>query len=418
VQKTILLFVVVGLMFAFSSCEKKDKSAGLEIQPDENRLKVVHVNLDQFVTYTSRSEAVKTSKNNTSILLGSIYDDNFGRTSAFMMSQYRLSSDNVSFGNNPQIVSINAFLDISGIDGDSTETLQFKIFETTFDIDPDSAYASNIDLSTYVGDLVGAESFKADSFNVMQISLLNSFGQKILDADQETLKNNDNFLSEFKGLYFTVDTSSTTSGVIWRYNLNSALSYILLKYTNTDADGNPTDTSIFKLQFNENSGRFNQYIQNTSPLDPVMGQENTRAYVSGLGGTKAHVSLSPMLSWRDSTKLMIYKAELLIHAEESSVFSVPNSLLMEVDDTDDEVKFVDDYLPGSANNFGGKYDSETKTYSMVITRHIQNLINNNQNDSLLWIYPYAQITNPYRVILSNGENDLNYTLKITYSKLY
>ena len=91
---------------------------------------------------------------------------------------------------------------------------------------------------------------------------------------------------------------------------------------------------------------------------------------------------------------------------------------MEVDDADETIKFVDDYLPGAADNYGGKYDSETQTYSMVITRHIQNLINKNQNDSLLWIYPYAEITNPYRVILSNGEDNQNYTLKITYSKLY
>jgi len=56
VQKVILFFIATSLMFVFFSCEKKDEKAGLEIQPDKNRLKVVHINLDKFVSFTSRSE--------------------------------------------------------------------------------------------------------------------------------------------------------------------------------------------------------------------------------------------------------------------------------------------------------------------------------------------------------------------------
>jgi len=404
-------------MLALFSCNKKEEKAGLEIQPDENRLEIIHINLDKFTTFSERSEAVKTSRRNSSILLGSINDDTFGRTSAFLLSQYRLSSDNVEFGNNSQILSAIAYLSISEIVGNSKEELHYKVYKSDFDIDPDSAYYSNIDISNSIGEIVADTSFSIDSFSVMRIPLFKSFGQTILDASSSTLENNDNFLSKFKGLYFTVDTTQTSGGVIWKYDFNSPLSYILLEYTNENSDGT-LDTNTFKLQFNEASGRFNQFFHNTASLSSTLGLPSDKVYISGMGGLKAHISLSPILSWRDSSKVMIYKAELLVKAKSSGISSVPEKLLMEVDNMDEDVKFVDDYLPNTSSNYGGDYDAENKTYSMVITRHIQNLINKNQNDSLLWLYPYNQIINPYRVILLNGEDDENFTLRITYSKLY
>lgn len=418
-------------MLALMSCEKKDKEAGLEIQPDENRLKVAHINLDQFITKTSKSGPVKTSKANSSILLGSIDDDIFGRTTASFVSQYRLSSDNVDFGTNPQIISTIAYLDISGVDGDADQEVHYQIFESNFIIDPDSSYYSDMDLSESVGDVVADTTFSFDavfseeSSNIMEIPLFDTFGQNILDTDSVNLVDNDKFLEVFKGLYFTVDTNQVGDGLMWKYNFSSSLSYITLKYTSTDENGNlilDEDSAVvintFNLQFNEHSGRFNQYINNTAPLDGVFEQEYNEVYVAGMAGPRGHIDLSPVLAWRDSTKLMIYKAELLVKAQPSGDFPMPTRLLMEIDDSDDEVIFVNDYLPNAADNYDGTYDEETETYSMIITRHVQNLINENHNDSLLWIYPYSQITNPYRVILLNGKEDENFTLKITYSKLY
>ena len=128
--KNIFFLIIASIAIAFSSCVKEDKEAGLEIQPDENRLKINYDTLSYFVSYSSKSMAVNTSKSNSSILLGSIYEDVFGRSTANFVSQFRLSSDNVDFGNNPQIISINAYLDVkSGIEGDSLLDVHFKIFE-------------------------------------------------------------------------------------------------------------------------------------------------------------------------------------------------------------------------------------------------------------------------------------------------
>ena len=432
-RQKILFFIIASLIVTLFSCEKKDEKAGLEIQPDANRLKIAYIGLDSFVSFSAKSEPVKTSKKNSNVLLGSIYDDNFGRSTANFLSQYRLSSDNVDFGDSPEIISVTVFLAISGVDGNSSVELPLKAYALNMDIDPDSAYLSNIVLTETEDyeELVCDYSFVPDTSNVIEIPFDNAFGQKILDASSSVLENNDNFLEVFKGIYFTIDTNilSSGAGAICKFDLNSTESYINLQYTNINVSSGNKDTIDFKLQFNDKVGRFNQYINNTTPLDNILGQDTNKIYVSGLGGVKGHINLSSVLKWKaDSidpfveseshgTELMIYKAELIIKSKTSSVFDVPYRLLLEVDDNDDDVLFVDDYS-SSSTNYHGYYDSENESYSLVITRHIQNLLNKNHNNEDLWIIPDAQVVNPYRVILENGENNNNFMLKISYSKLY
>ena len=430
-QKKIFFIIIASFIAILFSCEKKDEKAGLEIQPDENRLQIAYIGLDDFVSFSTKSDPVKTSKKNTSVLIGSIYDDTFGRSTANFLSQYRLSSDNVRFGDTPEIISVTAFFSVYGIEGDSNQTVPFKFYELNIDIDPDSSYLSNIVLTQgqdYTENICDY-SFVADTFNIIELPLNKDFGQKILYAHPDTLKNNENFIKIFKGIYFTVDTTglTTESGAIWKFNLNSAASYINLKYTNISASTGKRDTIDFKLQFNDKVGRFNQYINNNTPLDNIFNKETNKAYVSGIGGTKGHINLSPVLKWKKDSidpytetpgnELMIYKAELVIKSKPSSIFNVPYRLLLEIDDNDDELNFVDDYKSG-ASNYHGYYDSKTESYSMIITRHIQNLLNKNHNNEDLWILPDAQLVNPYRVILENGENNNNFMIKISYSKLY
>lgn len=414
-RKYILLFTIAILFVSFSSCDKKDEEAGLEIQPDKNRLKIVYQGLNSFDSYSDVSDSLKTSKQNSSILLGSIYDDNFGKSTAFLASQFRLSTDNVDFGDSPELVSVKLYLDPISIEGDIAEKVHFKIFELeNFEINPDTTYPSNIDLKESYGGLVCDYEYQPiDTATIFEIPLEASYGEKILHTSIDTLANNEIFLKAFNGLYFTVDTSLNNTGAIWKYDFNSTSTYIELKYTKLDATGNRVEDS-FKLLSNEKSGRFNQFINNTSGIDHTKEFE----YVSGIAGMRTHVNLSPVLTWRDSSSIMIYKAELVIKAKKSYGFSIPEKLLMEVDDNNDELNFVDDYVVNGASSFDGSYNSETEEYHMVITRHVQNLINNNHNDTLLWIFPYSQVTNPYRVLLQNGDEGNKFTLKISYSKLY
>lgn len=408
------------------SCDKEVEQAGIEIQPDENRLKVSYVELDGFVSSSSRADYINTNYQNSSNLLGSIDETIFGKTTAFFVSQFRLSSDNVEFGNEPKLVSAKLVLDIIGYEGDTAQSLNFKIFESTFPLikNSDTLYRSNLDLSTFEGVNCADVSIVTNISDNLKLSLSSEFGQKILDTKKDTLVNNEIFLEKFKGLYFKVDSNVSDPGLIWKFDMNSESSYILLEYTSEDADGDVildenSDTIVneFKLQFNNECARFNQYFNNTNSLNTIFGQSSDKVYISGTAGVKGHINLDPILNWRDSSGLMIYKAELLAKATLIDGINWPERLLLEIDDADDDVDFVDDDSVANLDNYGGTYDSETENYSMVITRHIQNIVNKNHDNTKLWITPYANKTNPSRIILSNGANDEKIRLKITYSNL-
>lgn len=421
-QKTIFL-ILVSFSLILLSCEKKEEKAGLEIQPDENRLKVYYHTFDNLNSSTTYGGAVKTGKLFSQSLLGSINEDVFGKTSAFIVSQFRLSSDNVSFPTDAQIVSTELYLDITGAIGDTTSfESHIKIHESEYalKVDNDSLISSDESMideygNLLYGDLLADENIKISPAADLQISLSNTIGERILKSTQ--LKDNESFIEEFNGLYLTVDTNFTEKGCIYKIDLNSTKSYIELTY-NIIEDGTPV-SKTFKLQFNSKCTRFNQYFNNLTALGTELDPTSTsdKVYVSGTGGVRGILNLSPVYTYRDSSDIIIYKAELIVKATTLADITFPGKLLLIKDlDEDEKNIYVDDYINGQTTNYGGAYNSETSSYSLVITRHIQNLINKNHNDTLVEIIPYSKETNPYRVILNNGEND-KMTLKLTYSKL-
>lgn len=419
-QKTIFL-ILVSFSLVLLSCEKKEEKAGLEIQPDENRLKVFYHTIDKFSSSSTYGDAVKTSKILTNTLLGSINDEVFGKSSAFFVSQYRLSSDNVSFDNTAQIVKTQLFLDVTGAVGDISLGSNIKIYESNYDLAIDSDTLISANESVTIGSLLADTNITISSSEDIEINLSNElFSRKIFDS--ANLEDNTSFIKEFKGLYFRVDTNSSQIGSIYKLDLNSDKSYIDIGYI---INNNFEDTLHFKLQFNNKCSRFNLYFNNTSPLasilDPNSSIDSDEIYVSGIGGVKGKLNLSPVYTWRDSSDIIIYKAELLINSDTIKDIPAPNKLLLiKNKDEDGTITYVDDYINGQITNYGGEVNEETLVYSMVITRHIQNLINNIHNDTIVEIIPNASGTNPYRVILKNkkdGLDDEKITLKITYSEI-
>lgn len=419
-QKTIFL-ILVSFSLVLLSCEKKEEKAGLEIQPDENRLKVFYHTIDKFSSSSTYGDTVKTSKILTNTLLGSINDEVFGKSSAFFVSQYRLSSDNVSFDNTAQIVKTQLFLDVTGAVGDISLGSNIKIYESNYDlpIDSDTLISANEPIT--IGSLLADTNITISSSEDIEINLPNElFSRKIFDS--ANLEDNTSFIKEFKGLYFRVDTNSSQIGSIYKLDLNSDKSYIDIGYI---INNNFEDTLHFKLQFNNKCSRFNLYFNNTSPLasilDPNSSIDSDEIYVSGIGGVKGKLNLSPVYTWRDSSDIIIYKAELLINSDTIKDIPAPNKLLLiKNKDEDGKLTYVDDYINGQITNYGGEVNKETLVYSMVITRHIQNLINNIHNDTIVEIIPNASGTNPYRVILKNkkdGLDDEKIILKITYSEI-
>ncbi len=405
--RRISLLLVAGVsVFLLSSCKKNTEEAGLVIQPDENRLKVFTATLNDFDVYTSQAKPVNTKKDYISSLLGSVTDDIFGKSSSAFVSQFRLQTGNVDFGTDARVVSVAACLEVKDYEGDLSTEMTYKVYKSTQTIN-DTLYPSNTSFEEYAGDLVGESTFSSESDSQIKIPLFDSFGQEILDAEDQ-LVDNSTFLSEFKGLCFAVDTNISAPGLLWRFNFNttSKKSYIELVYESKDNAGvyQPADT--IKFLFSNASERFNIYTHSGHTFDFTTSPKQ-QVFVAGLGNTDGNINLSPVLTYRDSSRLMIYKAELLVPADTLANFSYPSGMkLARIGEG-----YVDD---NSGVNYGGKYGEGY--YSMVITRHVQNLINKAHSDTLLKLIPSAPNVNPTRVILNNT-NDQPIRLKLTYSKL-
>jgi len=421
-QKIIYILGIFAVIF-WSSCSKSDDTVGLEVQPEHNRLNINTFNIQNFRTYTSMGGALQTNRENCCVLLGSLNNTDFGKTSAFFDAQYVLSTIAPDFGTNPKLIQSTLFLSIANSIGSLSSTLNYKIYKSNLDVDADALYASDKDMSSYMGELITDTSITVEiSQKSLQIHLDKimsdgkKWGQGILEANATTLSSNASFLKSFKGLYFTVDTNFYEKGVLYKYDLNSKNSYIQLKYSFTNKDGN-LDTNVFKLEFNKETGRFNTYVNN--PTKDILGEkEQSNIYISGLAGVQGNISLSSLLSWRDSAKIIIYKAELIAKANTVDGFSMPEKLLLRVNTSDTTVQYIDDYRMGKNINYDGSYHSKDTAYHWIVTRHIQRFINNEQNDSLIVIYPDdITKTNLNRVILENDLNKNPIRLRITYSKI-
>ncbi len=413
------MILAAGLLGA---CEKEDETVGMVIQPNENKLQLSTVSFDNFEVFTTNAPAVKTSKKYNHVLLGSLNDSKIGKTSAFFASQYCLSSQNVNFGANPELISFTAHLDVWKHEGDSLKPLNIMVHELIdFDIKEDSLYPADTDLSAHIGEEVANVTYTADTFDVVTFDLSSTLANKILSTASENLVDNESFKEAFKGLVFSVDTNFSDLGLIWKFNLSSGKSFIELKYRSLGENGN-YDTTAFKLKFGDDAGRFNQYLINNSAMSSYLNYPSDFVYVASPGVARAHINLSPALTLKDSGNLMIYKAELVAKGEKTEeTISMPKRLLLRVnngEDADSSITYVDDIAGIKTTNFDGYYNEETGAYHMVITRHLQNLIDGNHSDSLLWIVPVNPRTNVHRTMLLNGQNDEKIKLNITYSKLH
>ncbi len=416
-MKQVFFFLASSLLI-LASCVKEDEQAGLEIQPDKNRLNALYVDLSDFTCYSSPDDAPSTNRAYTTTLLGTINDVNFGRSTAFIVTQCLLSTDNVSFGTNPQLLSAQLVLDIESVVGNEDVEHRFKIYKSNFDIASDSLYASNIDFTSYIGTPIADQSAKKDTLGNITIPLDSLFGQSILNMASTDLADNDAFINAFKGLFISVDTTGNQNGLLqMNFNSTTSSSYIQLEYIY--GESTDRDTTTFKLKINSSADRFNLFYHNRTPLNSIFGSTSSpNLYLSGMGGVKSHIDLQPVFELlKDSGDLMIYTAELLLNAQASESYVMPTRLLMEIDDSDTGTKsYVDDYTAGTSN-YGGYLNTDKTQYSLVVTRHIQNMINGNHQNYNLWFYPYGGATSASRAIISNGANGQKVILKIVYSKL-
>lgn len=415
----LLFFAVAG----FYSCDNSDQ-LGLEITPPGERF-AYHIDSNALISMETLRQDSLTSEKRSAILLGSIADDVFGSHQSSFLTQLRLSSNDVDFGEEIQLDSAILLLKYHGYYGDTSSLQNLRVYEMTDDLIFDSTYYSNLSLETYfdANQPVAEKSYYptpgADS---LTIRIDDQIGLKILEADTSHLKDNSSFLEYFKGLYLKSDPVLSGGAMIY-FNLAGGQSRLILYYSN-----NEEDSLSYEVVVNSNCTWVNifDHEYEGSEAGAVLNDSiNTHelVYIQAMSGLRAGLSIE----FSDSIMLMadkgiaINKAELIFPVKQdylNDYLEKPASLAVFGANEDGTNAFIDDIFLGESY-YDGSYHQEEEGFIFNISRHVQNLLNpdvNNrlENSGLYLVINDARVS-ASNLVLKNGDPLSGVRLIITYT---
>lgn len=431
--RTYAVFIFLLLLF-FISCKKDPDKIGIDIQPPEDRLKVKFSDTSSIVAYSVIVDSVLT--NGLSVnLVGSSYDLVFGKTVASFATQILLSKAGIDFGENPKLDSLILSMVYVGYYGDTNTLQTFSVYELSEDIFVDSNYYSNkrvqhsdIDLAHYSfyprpnDSLVVDETTEAPQLKINLNAITPALGDKILNAPEDVLADNNQFIDYIKGIYITSQPVNY-GGAILYFNMLSATSLLTLYYSNDSLDGLSYD-----LYINGEGAMFNEYehfnYDHASQElrkqivynDTTLGNEFI--YLQAMSGIKTLLRIPNLLNYTSSTNIGINEASLYFYNfDTESEYSPPLEIYLARIDEDGDLVLLTDYYEGT-DYFGGGYDDEKGVYKFRITRFIQEVLNGEITDPLLSLSITGASSIGNRIVINGSDSPFNnIRLEIIYTEV-
>jgi len=418
-SKGLLLFLFIGIW----SCET-DSKIGLEITPPGERF-TYHIDSSSLVKVNTLRQDSLTTEKRTRSLLGAMADPVFGKSRAGILTQLRLSSNDVDFGENVQLDSAVLLLKYQSALGDTTQVQHIRVHEIQEDLFFDSIYYSNLDISNYYTGINPVAEFDylptpgADS---LLIRIDNQLGEKILLADPSHLQDNASFLEYFKGLYLESEFVDQGGSIVY-FDLSGGDSRMTLYYKNSDEDSlkyevviNSNCTWINKFEHDYNSSEAEAFINDTTI-------DFGRVYLQSMAGLRAHTrfEFSDSLLEMSNEGISINKAELIIPVAQEYIVEgkpVPGSIQIFNALEDGTNDFIGDIFLGE-EYYGGYYDSQTGEYSFNLAKYVQDLLDPDpeyrlKNTGLFIVVKDSRIS-ANQVVLNNFEQGEKMRLVITYT---
>ncbi|MCK9203541.1 MAG: DUF4270 domain-containing protein [Bacteroidales bacterium] len=446
VPQLISLFTGILLILGLFSCKKDAYELGIDLLPPSDTLNVKTTDTCTVIAFSVIQDSVRTS-NPSSLMMGSMLDPVFGKSTCSFFSQVQLSSEGVDFGSQPVLDSLVLKLYYSSYKGDTTTRQIVKVYEMSDDIYYDSNYYSN-QLKGYYPTLLADLNFTPhpnDSVLVagtkeqahLRINLSNMthyLGNKILYAPTSALASNDEFIKFFKGLY-VASAPVNSNGALLRFQTDDGLSKLVVYYHDGTDPNN--DSLEFEMPMNESCGRFvhidhNGYLDACQDLKRQIlnhdsAQGANKIFLQGLGGVKIKVKFPYMANFGKGKVVAINDALLMIkNFETDTTYAPPPTITMIRQDSIGRFGYVIDDSEGS-DYFGGTYDQAKRTYFFRITQHMQKMMANYYSSHFdLYIivnYPLASVLNTGRIVLNGTKSTLpgaeadRFQLKVTYTIL-
>jgi hypothetical protein len=428
-------FVLICMAFVFLSCEKKEDSLGLGLQPDEEFLGLVVIDGLDIVTNTVLADSARTNQL-TRALLGEIDHPVFGRYSSVIYSQIRLSALGAEFGEEGTVMVDSLILALDYIDDEdlygAQDPMLFSVKRLAVDLDLDSTYYSNYSTEVLEEELLenqGPFIFDKDFEPVvgsdtlppqLRLKLKNEIGDELVAnsfGDESIFDDITEFLEFFKGLKIEASNQGPT-GALATFDLLSTRSKMTLYYHNS------TDTADFDFTINQNAQRYLSFNHDYTgtPIeaqlnDPSLGL--SELHVQATGGVNFAVDISELIPLTDTISAALNKVELVIPVAdmlENETFPFPERLFAVYENDEGNVVSVPDLFEGEAHS-QGFYDEDKGEYRINITRFSQQLVNGVLTANEIKVLPTSNAISPNFVRLLGSEGDeQRVKLVVTYTE--
>ncbi|MCC6369457.1 MAG: DUF4270 family protein [Bacteroidia bacterium] len=379
--------VALALFFAFVSCKKDSNILGVGTQPANDVLNAGFDNSSKIYTYTKRFDSVG-SFNTRLKYLGYNNDPYFGSTDVGLYVNANSILTYTPFGSNVYLTSAEIVLaiDLTNSAGNVNSTLNYSVYTIDSTLYSTRLYYTNSKNFYSQSGLnkVSSQTYTTlASHQVLRIPVDSTFASNMLKSNY--LTSNEVFQKQYKGFYIKCAAQSGSEGVIYKCNLEDDLSGFYLHYRagTTAAD---TVQSV-KFSFSgSTAARFNtvkcDYTNATPALKNQLAGDTTAGannlFLKGLGSAKVRVYIPSLVSYADSFKVAVNRAELMFYldpafaAGSTNIYNHPLKLaLLPLDSAGRETFATDQISTTDLARYDGGYDSDNKRYVFNIARHVQ-----------------------------------------------
>lgn len=415
--------VLFGLLSSVG-CKKPEDDLGLSVLDPAATLGTTQTDTVSIVCWPVPDAPVQTSAVSSSLLLsanvlGRINDDRFGTTTAGIVTQVRLSVNNVGPAD-PTRVCDSLVLALAYTTTDPLygylDPQTISVYRLAEDLSIDSIYKNDRIPQTNPEDLVqGAPRMFTPSPTVgpviagdtlppqVRIPLTTDLGNELLAQwGQPTLANNTSFLAFLKGFYVVPgnDALAPMHGGAWRMNLLNGASKLTLYYHNA------TDTSSFDFIIGTEGVRyttavFDHSVATTGMLaqaltDSTLGQVET--YVQSLGGLRTEIRFPFLASYANTPYRALAKAELIVPVSQTPPLELPAPPLISA--------LLNDSLRGTVPGLtsGSAYIAAENAYRLNLTSWMQGIINGTYPNTGLSLVVFNNKTTSHRSPLAGPQN--------------
>jgi hypothetical protein len=313
-------YVLTAFAVAFITSCNDPNDLGMDLLPSTDLIEVRNiVEKNSISSYTFTDGPIRTDEPPKS-LLGSMNDPVFGTTTINFAAHFRLRGL-PEYGTNTVVDSVKLHLYYRIMYGDTITPQVFRVYELIDPIYADTANASgvssnypyyqNVDLKSLASDfllgervytpVVRLDSVLRDTFyQLINIPIDKSLGEKLANATPEQMANNDVFLQFFKGLVVESQKQTTTGGSILTleaaYSNDFQGSALAVYYNNDEnlAKEKPDTLLYHAYQISPTSARINSIEQDYSgtPFEASLNSETANdslIYIQAAGGLRGKI---------------------------------------------------------------------------------------------------------------------------------